>query len=98
MQIAEVVGNVVATQKVYQLDGTKLMLVQARELDGRLTGSHKVAVDCVGAGIGEVVFLVEGSSARLAQSEDGKSPIDCAIIGIIDSIEANGKIIFKKKI
>jgi len=98
MQIAEVVGNVVATQKVKLLDGQKLMLVQARELDGKLTGSHKVAVDSVGAGIGEVVFLVEGSSARLAQSEDGKSPIDCAIVGIIDSIEANGRIIFKKKI
>jgi len=98
MQIAEVIGNVVATQKVRQLEGQKLMLVQAREIDGKLTGSHKVAVDSVGAGIGEVVFLVEGSSARLAQSEDGKAPIDCAIIGIIDSIEANGTIIFKKKI
>jgi len=98
MQIAEVIGNVVATQKVKKLEGKKLMLVQAKDLDGKLSGGHKIAVDAVGAGIGEVVFLVEGSSAKLADPTDSNIPVDCAIIGIIDSIESNGKIIFKKTI
>jgi microcompartment protein CcmK/EutM len=97
MQIAQVIGNVVATQKISPLEGLKLMLVQERKLDGSLAGGHKIAADSVGAGIGEVVFLVEGSSAKLAVGADGKTPVDCTIIGIIDSIEENGNIVFKKK-
>ncbi|HOK41481.1 MAG TPA: EutN/CcmL family microcompartment protein [bacterium] len=96
MIIAEVVGNVVATQKFHLLDGKKLLLVQPITLDGKPSGSPKVAVDSVGAGTGEIVFVVEGSSARMAVQPENKVPVDTAIIAIIDTIEKDGQIIFRK--
>jgi len=85
MYTAKVVGNVVATHKDQALVGTKLLIVCP------LFGEFRkdkcvVAVDSVGAGIGETVLVVKGSSARLTD-ELKKSPIDQAIVGIIDEIE-----------
>ena len=96
MVIAQVIGNVVATQKYHLLDGNKLLLVQPVTVDGKPQGSPKVAIDAVGAGSGEIVFVVEGSSARMAVKPENKVPVDCTIIAIIDSIEKDGKIIFRK--
>ncbi len=96
MLIAQVIGNVVATQKFHLLDGKKLLLVQPVTVDGSPQGAPKVAVDSVGAGSGELVFLVEGSSARMAVPPENKVPVDCAIIAIIDSMEKDGKIVFSK--
>lgn len=96
MVIGEVIGNVVATQKFHLLDGKKLLLVQPISLEGKPQGSPRVAVDSVGAGAGEIVFIVEGSSARMAVPPENKVPVDTAIIAIIDSIEKDGTIIFRK--
>jgi len=95
VQLAKVTGNLVATRKVHHYVGCKLMLVQPIDLKGKFLGTEKVAADVVGAGIGETVFLVEGSSARMAMPNDGV-PVDCAIIAIIDEIEQSGKIVFRK--
>lgn len=96
MVIAEVIGNVVATQKFHLLDGKKLLLVQPVSIEGKPQGSAKIAVDSVGAGTGEIVFLVEGSSARMAVPPENKVPVDAAIIAIIDTIEKDGTITYKK--
>ncbi|CCU77908.1 Ethanolamine utilization protein EutN/carboxysome structural protein Ccml, putative [Halanaerobium saccharolyticum subsp. saccharolyticum DSM 6643] len=85
MLIAKVVGNVVATQKDEGLVGTKLLIICPLYEEFRKE-KCVVAVDSVGAGIGETVLVVKGSSARLTDHLKS-SPIDHAIIGIIDEIE-----------
>lgn len=86
MKIAMVVGHVWATKKESSLTGFKLMVVQP--LAG---GEGYVAADVVGAGIGERVLVVDGSTARRALGSDS-CPIDCAIIGIIDSLEVDREV------
>lgn len=83
MKIATVVGHVWATKKESSLTGFKLMVVQPL-----MGGEGYVAADVVGAGIGERVLVVDGSTARRALGSDS-CPIDCAIIGIIDSLEVD---------
>lgn len=95
MQIARVIGNVVATRKVDKIRNYKLLVVEPVDLTGKPSGKHLIAIDSVQAGPDEIVFIVEGSSARMAVAEKDV-PIDTAIIAIIDSIERDGKIVFKK--
>jgi len=90
MRLGKVVGTVVATQKDPKLVGWKLLLVQELKMDGTPTDSYVVAVDTVGAGIGETVLTVAGSSARLANRAE-TVPVDSSIIGIVDSVECDGK-------
>ena len=97
MQIARVIGNVVATRKVDKIMRYKLLVVEPVDLTGKPSGKHIVAVDAVQAGPGEIVFIVEGSSARMAVPEK-EVPIDTAIIAIIDAIERDGKIVFRKSV
>lgn len=85
MLIGLVVGHVWATKKEPALNGHKLMIVQEILTDEK-KGSTFVAADAVGAGIGERVLVVTGSTARRAAGSDD-SPIDSAIVGIIDSLE-----------
>ena len=92
MRFGKVVGTVVATQKDPKLVGKKLMLVREYSVEGEPTETYVVAVDTVGAGTGETVLTVSGSSARLAERCDGV-PVDASIIAIVDSIECNGKAI-----
>lgn len=85
--MARVVGSVVATQKDVALVGRKLMIVQPINADGQAVRCQEVAVDTVGAGIGEKVLLVWGGGARRAgHSEKQRDVSDCAIVGIIDQI------------
>ncbi len=84
MIICEVVGHVWATKKMQALEGQKLMIV--RESKAGCSSGVFVAADQVGAGIGERVLVVSGSTARLA-SGGNDLPVDCAIVGIIDSFE-----------
>ena len=87
MMICKVVGNVWATKKEESLSGSKLMVVQQTDgYDGEDIGECFVAADVVGAGIGECVLVVHGSTARKALGGD-HVPIDAAIVGIIDSVE-----------
>lgn len=86
MILAKVVGTVVATRKDERLVGAKLLLVQPMEPGGAPRGGHLVAVDTVDAGAGETVLVVGGSSARMA-GELKETPVDAAIVGIVDSVE-----------
>lgn len=96
MQLMQVVGTVVATHKDPKLNGLKLLIGKEIRLDGTLTETYHVAVDTVGVGSGEVVIIVRGSSARLTDATD-KTPVDTAIIGVVDEIEVAGSIIWKKE-
>ena len=96
MQIAKVKGNVVSTNKSDRLHGLKLMIVSVIDLDTFTEkGPPLVAIDTVGAGVSEVVMLVSGSSSRQTEITKDK-PSDLAIVAIIDSIDIDGKTIFRK--
>ncbi len=87
MQIARVVGTVVATQKHRKFEGAKLLLVQPVTLDDRPRGAALLAVDTVGAGVHEKVLLViEGRAAGEALGKKA-APVDAAVIGIIDAVD-----------
>ena len=90
MLIARVIGNVVATQKHSSHDGRKALLVQPLQLDGTDMGNAVVALDAVDAGIGDRVLLVtEGFSAMTSVGRPN-SPIDMAVIGVIDRVDLLG--------
>lgn len=85
MKIGKVVGNLWATRKSENLSGEKFLIVKILEQEEIFKDELFVACDRIGAGNGDLVLLTEGSSAR--KIGDGKLPIDCAVIGIIDSME-----------
>ncbi len=87
MLIAKVIGELVATQKHSSHEGRKILLVQPLHLDGSDRGDSVVALDAVGAGIGERVLLAtEGFSAMTSVGRPD-SPIDMAVIGIVDRVD-----------
>ncbi len=93
MFLAKVIGNVVATQKNAKFQGMKLLLIQPYiNKDQALvqSGSSVVAVDSVGAGLGECVLFTQGSSARLTPTTKD-APVDCVIVGIVDTVEVEGR-------
>ena len=87
MIICQVIGHVWATKKEETLSGLKLMIVKEVETD-KTDGETFVAADVVGAGVGERVLVVNGSTARRALGKD-KVAMDCAIVGIIDTLEVD---------
>jgi len=101
MFVAKVTGHIVATQKVASMTGQKLLVVEPYRVDEadrkslKPTGRTFVAVDTVGAGAGEYVLIVQGSSARLTP-ETKQLPVDAAIIGIVDSVHLDQQCVFKK--
>ena len=98
MFIARVTGSVVATLKVATMVGRKLLTVEPLRVDAAAqligTGRTFVCVDTVGAGEGEMVLIVQGSSARLTP-ETEKLPVDATIIGIVDTVNVANKTIFQ---
>lgn len=96
MIIGKVKGNVVSTNKSESLMGLKLLIIIPIDLNTmEEKGSALVAIDAVGAGEGEVVMCVSGSSSRQTSFTDGK-PSDLAIVAIIDSIDLRGERVFEK--
>lgn len=97
MFLAKVIGNVVATEKNPKFQGMKLLFIQPYVSKDRTlvpSGSSVVAVDSVGAGVGECVLFTQGSSARLtAHTKD--APVDAVIVGIVDSVEIAGETVEK---
>jgi microcompartment protein CcmK/EutM len=87
MQIARVVGTVVATQKNAKLEGAKLLLVQPLDLDGGAKGPTVLAIDSVDAGIGDRVLLVQDGKAAIQALGRGMAAVDAAIVGVIDEVE-----------
>ncbi|MCD9522971.1 ethanolamine utilization protein EutN [Photobacterium carnosum] len=92
MRIARVIGHAIATIRSRNMHMDKLCLVEFVNQHGKATGEVHIAMDQLGAGEGEWVMVVSGSSARTAycSSADG-SPVDLCIIGIIDEITTAGK-------
>ena len=86
MEIGLVVGSVVSTQKESSLVGCKFLIVKNVDSDGNSSGKERVAIDVLGAGKGELVLLSSGSAARTFL-DNPKTPIDLAVVGIIDSVE-----------
>lgn len=102
MFLAKVTGSVVATQKVASMTGHKLLTVEPLRVDpqnkDRLVGVGRtfVVVDALGAGLDEMVLIVQGSSARMTP-ETEKLPVDSAIVGIVDSVNVHGKTVFSRQ-
>ena len=95
MKFAQVIGNVVATQKDAGISGRKLMLIQPLDGSFEPSGGYLVAVDAVGAGTGEIVLFAAGSSARQTEVT-ANTPCDCVIMAIVDLVEKDGAIVFDK--
>lgn len=95
MLIAKVVGTTVSTIKDEKLVGRKLLVVRQTDEHGEPFGKPFVAVDTVDAGIGDLVLTAAGSSAR--QTDITKdTPVDAVIMSIIDSLEVDGEVVFRK--
>lgn len=95
MQIGRIAGTVVSTAKEPTLDGRKLLIVKLMDANAKETGGYVVAVDAVGAGIGEVVLVASGSSARMTEATRDR-PSDAVIMAIVDSWDIDGREIWRK--
>ena len=84
MQLARVIGTVVASVKNQALEGRKMLIVQTLDADLKPKGSPMIALDAVGAGEGELVFWCRGKEASFPFKRD-ETPTDCTIVGIVDS-------------
>ena len=85
MQLARVIGTVVATVKNELLEGRKLLVIQPLDASLEATGKPMVAIDSVGAGAGEIVFWCRGKEASFPFMPV-EVPTDCTIVGIVDSV------------
>ena len=95
MLIAKVVGSAVATIKDEKLNGTKLLVVREANVQGEVTGKPLVAIDTVDAGVGDLVLIASGSSARQTTVTKDR-PVDAVIMAILESLEVNGEVTFRK--
>ena len=95
MLLGRVTGTVVASQKEPLLDGMKFLVVRQLGVDNRETGGYVVAIDAVGAGVGEVVMYASGSSARQTTVTRDR-PCDAVIMAIVDTWEVDGETIYEK--
>jgi microcompartment protein CcmK/EutM len=95
MKIAKVVGVIVCSVKEPRLESSKMLVVCDADQTGKVSGLPYIALDVVGAGPDELVVVVEGSSARVAARESN-TPVDAVIVGILDSLQFDGKTTFKK--
>lgn len=102
MFLGRITGSLVATQKVDSMVGQKLLIVEPLRVNEKdrsdlsPTGRTFVAVDTVGAGEGEVVLCVQGSSARFTP-ETKQLPVDAAVIGIVDQVQVGSKTVFSAR-
>jgi ethanolamine utilization protein EutN len=87
MTIGKVVGTVVSTQKNAKYQGAKLMIVQPLDLKGKPMGESLVAIDAVGAGVGERVLVVQEGRAANEALDKKQGPLDTAIVGILDHLD-----------
>ncbi len=102
MILARVEGSVVATKKSGKMTGSKLLVVRPLVIDKPGAESFRpgqttlVATDSLGAGEGEVVLVVQGSSARLAM-ENKDTPVDAVVIGLVDAVDINRRLLYSAK-
>ena len=96
MIIGKVVGAAIASIKLDALKASKILVVCPADAQGNASGAAFLAVDLVGSGDGELVVVSQGSSARMAIGQS-TSPVDAAIIGILDTINYCGEVAFRKE-
>ena len=102
MFVAKVTGSMISTQKVESMVGYKLLVVEPYRLEPKkreslaTTGRTFVAVDTLGAGEGDYVLITQGSSARLTPATKNM-PIDCVIVGIVDSVHVDNARIYSRE-
>ena len=87
MYLGKVIGTVVSTVKAPSLTGSKFLIVEKINQDLTAKKQTEIAVDTVGAGDGETVIVVGGSSARMSDVKKTDLPVDAAIVGIVDTVE-----------
>ena len=95
MIFAQVVGTVVATRRADGISGAKYLLVEQCSSRGEGRGRYHVALDVVDAGVGELVMIAQGSSCRQTSLSDRK-PVDALICGIVDLVDEQGRIVYRK--
>lgn len=95
MHLGRVAGTVVASRKEPLMSGMKLLVVRQLDPDNQETGGYVVAVDAVGAGVGEVVLYASGSSARQTELTRDR-PCDAVIMAIVDSWDVGGEVRYHK--
>lgn len=95
MFLGKVTGTLVASQKDHSLDGLKFLLVRRLTIENEEETGYVVAADAVGAGVGEVVMVATGSSARQTVVTD-KRPCDAVIMAIVDTWEIHGEEKYRK--
>jgi microcompartment protein CcmK/EutM len=96
MLMGKVMGTVVATRKEQELEGLKLLVIRGMDLEGKVSGPVVVAVDAVGAGVGEVVLYCSGSSARQTKVTKDR-PVDATVMAIVDQLEVGGTLQYVKE-
>tara|TARA_R110001592_G_scaffold363372_2_gene686251 strand:- start:129373 stop:129675 length:303 start_codon:yes stop_codon:yes gene_type:complete len=96
MRLAKVIGKVVATIRSDRLGMDKLSLIKFIDQDGEEESSVAVAVDKLGAGEGEWVLVVGGSSARMSMDNNGQTPVDLSVVGIVDEVTSDESTWFQK--
>ena len=95
MQLGRVTGTLVATRKDPKMDGMTFLVLRQIDVDNEDTGGYVVAVDAVGAGVGEVVMYASGSSARQTESTHNR-PCDAVVMAIVDEWDVDGETKFRK--
>ena len=95
MLLGKVVGTVVSTRKEPTLDGSTFLIVRGVDLEGKPTATLVVAVDAVGAGVGEWVLYASGSSARQTEMTKDR-PVDAVVMAIVDQVEVSGQYTYVK--
>jgi len=102
MFVAKVTGSLVSTQKVEAMKGCKLLVVEPYRVDPDkrkslvTTGRTFVAVDMLGAGVGDLVLLTQGSSARMTP-ETKNMPVDAVVVGIIDQVHVDQQSVYSRE-
>ena len=100
MILAQVEGSVTATKKNTRMQGAKFLFVRPMVLDSaaatelRPLGATLVVTDTLGAGEGDLVLVVQGSSARLGAADD-KTPVDAVVVGIVDTVDQAKRLIYR---
>lgn len=94
MELAVVVGQVVSTVKCPGFEGDRLLLIDFIDTKGKPKGCLHVAADGIGAGTGEWVLVVQGSSARKTINDN--VPVDMSVVGIVDEVVVGDKVVYHK--
>ncbi|MFN8575612.1 MAG: EutN/CcmL family microcompartment protein [Candidatus Sericytochromatia bacterium] len=95
MLLGKVVGTVVSTNKEPRLEGLKLQVLEILDIKGKPNKNYVIAIDAVGAGVGEIVLYAAGSSARQTEATNNK-PCDAVIMAIVDSWDVNNELVYDK--